>query len=350
MRVFVAGATGVLGRRLVADLVDRGHDVIGLVRDDTGEEQVIDRGGEPRWGDVLEPETIDPLVEDVDAIVHAATAIPTSEDPTDEEWAVNDSVRRDGTRNLLDAAVDAGVDRFLLESIVWVARQPDGSTFDEDATPHPNERTRSALDAERMALGAMDDHDLATGILRCGFFYAPDSAHTRQFGRDLLAGDLPIIGGGLLGRRDVPLSWIHVDDAATAFATAVETGVTGRFHVVDNEPASPAAFLQGLADRLDAPDPGRVPGWLAKHLADPDAVRLLTNPMPTSNDRFTARTGWSPTYPTYREGLDAVVETWIEDGTVVPTADGLQWHTEKTGGTDDEDDVVAADADRPSAN
>ena len=325
MRVFVAGATGVLGRRLVADLTARGHDVIGLVRNGTGERQVRDRGGEPRYGDVLDLETLESAIGDADAVVHAATAIPTSENPSDEEWAKNDRVRREGTRNLLAAGRTADIDQFVLESIVWVARQPDGSAFDEDSPPHPNERTRSALDAEERVLEAAKERDIAATVLRCGFFYAPDSAHIRQFGRDLLTGDLPIVGGGLLGRRDVPLSWTHVDDAATAFGAAVDAGVVGRYHVVDDEPASPAAFLRGLADRLDAPSPSRVPGWLAKFFVGRDTVRLLTNPMPTSNERFRAATDWEPTYPTYRAGLDAVVETWRSEGTVAETDDGLVW-------------------------
>ena len=325
MRVFVAGATGVLGRRLVADLTARGHDVIGLVRDEAGERRVRNRGGEPRYGDVLDPETLESAVGNADAIIHAATAIPTSQNPSEEAWALNDRVRREGTRNLLAAGRGADINRFVLESIVWVARQPDGSRFDEDSPPHPNERSRSALDAEERVLEARTESEFAATILRCGFFYAPDAAHTRQFGRDLIAGDLPIVGGGLLGRRDVPLSWIHVDDAATAFAAAVDAGVSGRFHVVDEEPASPAAFLRGLADRLEAPNPSRVPGWLAKFFVGRDTVRLLTNPMPTSNDRFRAATDWEPTYPTYRAGLDAVVETWLSEGTVAETDDGLAW-------------------------
>jgi nucleoside-diphosphate-sugar epimerase len=133
MKVFSSGATGVLGHRLVERLAERGNDVVGLARDDDGAALVEERGGDLRRGDVLERETLERAIDDdADAIVHAATAIPTATKPTDEDWARNDRVRLAGARNLVDVAGDA-VDRFLFPSIVWVARQPDGSPFDEDA-------------------------------------------------------------------------------------------------------------------------------------------------------------------------------------------------------------------------
>lgn len=202
MKVFVAGATGVLGRRLVAAFADRGHDVVGLVRDDAA----------------LEP-----------------------------------------------------------------------------------------------------------CMLRGGWFYAPDAAPTRQLGEGLLAGRMPIVGGGMLGRRDARLSIVHADDAAAAYVEAAEHELTGRFHVVDDQPITFAHFLRTLADRLGASAPRRVPGWLARFAVGKDTVRLLTNQMPTSADRLYAETDWEPTYPTCEDGIDAVVETWLDDGTIVETAEGSEW-------------------------
>ena len=325
MRSFIAGATGVLGRRLVAELAARGHEVVGLTRDDAGDELVRMRGGEPRRGDVLDRDSLREAAAGADVVVHAATAIPTSQKPTDEEWERNDRVRRDGARNLTAVAADVGADRFVQQSVVWVARQPDGSRFDETAEPNSDRTTRSALDAERIAREASEEAEFETTVLRCGFFYAHDAAHTRTFGEELLAGNVPILGGGLLGRTDAELSVLHVDDAARAFAEAVEGDSVGLFHVVDDEPVTTADLFRAFADRLGAPTPRRVPGWLAKYLAGEATVRLLTSPMPTTAERFRRDFDWEPEYPTYREGLDAVVERWREDGTLRETADGYEW-------------------------
>ncbi|WP_115865654.1 NAD-dependent epimerase/dehydratase family protein [Halorussus litoreus] len=338
MNVFVAGATGVLGRRLVAELAERGHEVIGLTRDDSGDELVRSRGGLPRRGDVLDRDSLRDACVDhgvdsgngIDAVVHAATAIPTAQKPTADEWEQNGRVRREGARNLTAVAAEADADRFVQASVVWVARQPDGSAFDESADPHPDRTTRSALDAERIAREAGgatggEESGFDSVILRCGFFYSHDSAHTRTFGEQLLAGKLPILGGGLLGRSDAELSLLHADDAATAFAAAVEGDAAGLYHVVDDEPVTTAKLLRSFAERLGASEPRRIPGWLAKYLAGEDTVRLLTNSMPTSAERFRRDFDWEPEHPTYREGLDAVVERWTADGTLAETPDGYEW-------------------------
>ncbi len=150
MNVFVAGATGVLGRRLVAELSTRNHHVVGLTRDARGDELVEENGGEPRRGDILDRESLVDTTEGCDVLIHAATAIPTSQKPSDEEWTRNDLVRVEGARNLVAVADEIDAKRLLLQSIVWVARQPDGSQFDEETTPNPDRVTRSALEAERV--------------------------------------------------------------------------------------------------------------------------------------------------------------------------------------------------------
>ena len=316
MKVFVTGATGVLGRRLVTRLADRDHDVLGLARDEAGERSVEEEGGTARRGDVLDPGTLERAVDDdVDVLVHAATAIPDSTKPTEAEWNRNDRVRLEGAENLLDAA-PSGVRQVLFPSVVWVARQPDGSRFDETADRHPDRATRSAAEVEDLLDRRADEGGFDAAILRCGFFYAPDARDTREWADQLLEGDLPVVGGGLLGRRNAELSFVHADDAATAFVAAIETGASGVYHVVDDEPATGAAFFERFADLLDAPEPGRVPGWLARFFVGKITAKSLTHPMPTTNERARAKLGWEPEYPTYREGLAQVVETWRADGTL----------------------------------
>ena len=127
-----------------------------------------------------------------------------------------------------------------------------------------------------------------------------------------------------LARRDAELSLVHAEDAARAFAAAATSEATGLYHVVDDEPVTFAALLSAFADRLGAPAPRRVPAWLAKRLAGADFVRTVASPMPTSNDRFRAAVDWEPTYSTYREGLDDVVESRVDSGVLVETADGYE--------------------------
>lgn len=311
MKVFIAGATGVLGWRLVEQFTDAGHEVIGLTRDEGGDQTVEAHGGHPVRGDILEPNTLHEAVDDdVEVIIHAATAIPTSTNPSREEWALNDRIRREGAENLVEIAGTVGADRVLMQSIVWVARPPDGQPFDEESDPHPNRITQSALDAERIVTSRAAALDYDPVVLRGGWFYAADTAHTRQIGERLETGDLPIIGGGLLGRRDAPISFIHVDDMASAFLAAAEGEATGIFHVVDDEPTSFAELLTELADRLDGPEPSRVPGWLARFLVGKSFVRLMTSPMRTSNAKLREAFDWTPMYPTVQGGLDRVVEEW----------------------------------------
>jgi nucleoside-diphosphate-sugar epimerase len=324
MQIAVTGATGVLGHRLVERLADRGHDVYGLARDEGGVELVEGCGGTARRGDVLDPDSLESLPE-VETLVHAATSIPTATKPTEEDWAQNDRVRIEGIHNLIDVLGEA-VDHVLFPSVVWVARQPDGSQFDETAPRNPVRATRSAATVEEYLEEAGPEYGFESAVLRCGYFYAPDAAHTRQFGESLLSGSLPIVGGGVLGRRDAELSFVHASDAARAFADAVEAELSGCYHVVDDQPATLADFLETFADYLETSSPRRLPGWLAKFVVGSEAVDMLTNPMPTTNQKLRDAVGWEPSYPTYREGLKQVVETWETDGTLVDRGEGYEWN------------------------
>lgn len=315
MNVFVAGATGVLGRRIVERFDANGHDVVGLARDDDGDDLVTSRGGTAHRGDVTDYDSLVEGAEGADVVVHAATAIPTAQKPSAEDWERNDRVRVEGAKNLTRLAAEVGADQFVQPSVAWVARQPDGRSFDESADPNPDRTTRSALEAESIARRAGEEHGFDVAVLRFGWFYGPESAQTRQIGENLLSGDMPVVGGGLLGREDATLSCIHVADAADALVAAVESGVDGLYHVVDEEPVTFETFLTELASQLDADEPSRVPGWLARFFVGKDAVRLFTNSMPTTNEKFEREVGWEPSYPTYREGLEAVVEAWEEEET-----------------------------------
>ncbi|MDY6764553.1 MAG: NAD(P)-dependent oxidoreductase, partial [Halobacteria archaeon] len=337
MRVFIAGSTGVLGKRLVEEFVKRSHDVVGLTRDDRGDKIVEERGGEPRRGDILDKESlIDAIDGNVDVVIHAATAIPTKMKPSNEDWKMNDRVRREGTENLVEAAGEADADTYLQQSITWVAKQPDGSKFDESSDVNPDRVTRSAVDAERIAKKGGEEHGFDVGVIRCGWFYSHDSAHTRMMAENLLKGRLPIIGGGILGRRDAKMSFSHVDDAARAFVTVAESGIpngdnsssqeSNLWHVVDDRPVTYADFISELADRLDASSPRRIPAWLARFFVGSYNADFFTSPIPTTNEKFRRDFDWEPEYPTYKEGLQKLVNEWESEGTIVETQNGYRWN------------------------
>lgn len=335
MKVFIAGSTGVLGKRLVERFVEKGHDVVGLTRDEEGDKKVEERGGEPQRGDILDKESLlDAVDEEVDVVIHAATAIPEKMKPSSDDWETNDRIRREGTRNLVEATDKANADTYLQQSITWVAKQPDGSEFDEESEVHPDRITQSAVDAENIAREGGEKHGFDVGVIRCGWFYSHDSYHTRLMGENLLDGKLPIIGGGILGRRDAEGSPLHVDDTARAFVTVAESGVsedasrseTDLWHVVDDHPVTYADFIKELSDRLDASSPRRIPAWLARFFVGSYNADFFTSPIPTTNQKFKNDFGWEPKYPTYREGMNEVVERWEEEGTIVETEEGYRWN------------------------
>ncbi len=316
MRVFIAGATGVLGRGLIRQFREQGHEVVGLVRRPEGERLIRSLGGDPRRADLFDAAALARAAEGAEVVIHAATSIPLRTRPRPEDWASNDRIRREGTRALTMAAARVGAKLYLQQSITWVARPPDGSAFDEGSPPHPDAVTQSALDGEGIAAKAGQRSGLTIGILRCGWFYGPDTAHTRMLAEGLQRRRLPIVGTG-----EAIWACLHTEDAAGAFVAAAVSGEGGLWHVVDDRPVMARDFLAGFARRLGAPPPRRVPVWLARLVAGRYAVRFLTSSTRTSNARIRRDLGWSPRFPSYEEGLDQVVATWRERGLDKPGAE-----------------------------
>jgi len=307
VRVFIAGASGVLGRRLVAQFTAREHAVIGLVRSPKAENTVREAGGEPRHADLFDAESLARAAEGCDTVIHAATAIPVKQKTTPADWAMNDRIRRKGTRCLTEAAAKIGAKTYLQQSIAWVARPKDDSPFDEDSPTVPEPAIQSAIDAEAIAREAGAAEGFTVSILRGGFFYDSGSAHTRMIGDALRKRQMPIIGSG-----ESMWAMIHSDDAASAYVAAAEKPRSGVWHITDNELVPVRTFLKEFAARLGAPAPRRVPVWLARWLAGDQAVEYFTRSTRTTNARFRSEFGWTPRYPTYREGLDQIVAAWKE--------------------------------------
>src|SRR5213083_3013260 len=219
MRGLGAGATGVLGRRIVRQLVARNHRVVGLARSEAAEATVRSLGGEPRRADLFDANAVAQAAQGCEIIIRAATAIPTKVRSGPKDWVMDDRIRREGTRSLVAATARVGARAFLQESVVWAV---------------------GTLDGERIAREAGSSQGFPTLALRCGGFYSADGWHTRILA-DSIAKGRPV----LVGRQSPLWSLIHTDDAASAFVTAAEAPKPGVWHVVDDSPGDPRRVPRG---------------------------------------------------------------------------------------------------------
>lgn len=309
MKVFIQGATGVLGRRLVGAFAADGHEVVGLARDEKGAAAVTAAGGVPARADVFDAASLAAAAAGAEVVVRAATAIPATMRPTPRAFAENSKLRVEGTKALLAAASRVGAKVFLQESIVWVARPPDGAPFDENSPLHPDAISASMAEAEALARSMGADGKMVTTSLRMGNFYAAEAWHTRLFGERVKAHKLPIVGPGT-----AEFATVHADDAASAFLAAAHSPHAGTYHVMDDKAAPIGDILNELARLLHAAPPGHVPKWLARLAAGKYTAEFFTVPMRTSNARFKETFGWKPQYSTYRETLAQITEAWRGEG------------------------------------
>jgi 2-alkyl-3-oxoalkanoate reductase len=302
MRVFVAGASGAIGTRLVPQLVDRGHEVIGTSRSAEKAEQIRALGAEPVALDLLDRASVRRAVLEAepDAIVHQATALAelSFSRNFDRTFAETNRLRTEGTDVLLAAGGEAGVDRFVAQSFASYRTAREGGwvkTEDDPLDPAPPAKARESNAAMRHVEEVVTN---AGGIaLRYGIFYgAPNDGliepvRKRQY---------PIIGDG-----GGVASWIHLDDAAAATVLALEHDGPGIFNIVDDEPAPVREWLPVLAEALGAGPPRRFPRWLARLFAGEAAVVMGTEARGASNAKAKRELGWEPRYPSWREGFVA---------------------------------------------
>jgi nucleoside-diphosphate-sugar epimerase len=307
MRVFVAGATGVIGRRLVPRLREAGHEVTAMTR---RQERALDLRAadtQPVVCDVFDAERLQRAVEDArpEVVVHELTDLPPALDPRkmEEQLAGNDRIRTEGTRNLVAAAVAAGARRMVAQSIAF-AYEPmgEGLKSEEDPlwddAPWPWSRSISAL---RELDDAVTSTEGIEGlVLRYGFFYGPGSSYGRggYWEREVRRRRFPIVGRG-----SGVFPFIHVDDAADATVIAVARGAPGIYNIVDDDPAPLREWLPVYADSVGAKRPRRVPRFVARLLAGRYAVMLGTELRGASNERAKRELGWQPRYSSWREGF-----------------------------------------------
>jgi nucleoside-diphosphate-sugar epimerase len=309
MRVFVAGATGAVGRRLVPMLVDGGHEVVGMIRSPRRGREVIELGATPAVADGLDREAVLTAVRraEPEVVVHEMTGLAEADDLRhfDRVLAPTNRLRTEGLDNLMAGARVVGARRVIAQSYGHWRYASAGPIADEDDLfdPSPPASMRPTLAAiRRLEETLAAAQDLEGIALRYGLFYGPGSALGADgaFADMVRARKLPLIGKGT-----GVWSFIHVDDAASAVVAALSEGAPGVYNIVDDDPAPVSAWLPALASALGARPPRRVPAWLARMAAGEAGVYLFTRPTGRSNAKAARELGWRPSWPTWREGFVA---------------------------------------------
>jgi 2-alkyl-3-oxoalkanoate reductase len=303
MRVFVVGATGAIGTRLVPQLIDAGHEVIGTSTSAAGADRVHALGAEAVVLDLLDREAVRRAVLESapDAIVHEATALKdvTFSRNLDRSFVQTNRLRTEGMDSLLAAAWEANVPRFVAQSFASMRYAREGGPVKGEDAP----LERSPVDGMADTSAAMNYLDQAVVaargiVLRYGVFYGADNdgliepLRKRQF---------PIVGDG-----GGYASWIHLDDAAAATVLALEHDGPAVYHVVDDEPAPVREWLPVLAEALGAKPPRHFPVWLARLFAGDVAVMMGTETRGASNAKAKRELGWTLRYPSWRQGFAEV--------------------------------------------
>ena len=308
MKIFVAGASGAIGRRLVPLLTARGHRVVGTTRSRDKIEQVRALGAEPIVLDGLDRAAVIEAVasSEPDVVVHQMTALADFTDfrRFEQAFAVTNRLRTEGTDNLIAGMRAAGVSRLVAQSYAgWPCARTGGPVKDEDdpLDDNPPPALGATLSAIRHLEGAVvDAPDVRGTVLRYGSFYGP--------GTSLGAGGIqvelvrqrrfPIVGGG-----GGVTSFIHIADAAAATLAAIEADKPGLYNITDDEPAPVAQWLPALARAIGAKAPRSVPAWVGRLFVGEHGVVLMTDVRGASNEKAKRELGWSPAFASWREGF-----------------------------------------------
>jgi nucleoside-diphosphate-sugar epimerase len=308
MRVFVAGATGAIGRQLVPRLVAAGHEVHGMTRSAANKALLEELGAVPVIADALDGHRVAEAVGAVgpDVIVHQLTAIGAVDTRhMERDFAATNRLRTEGTDHLLAAGRAVGVRRFVAQSnaIVYGRAGAAVQTEEEAFDPSPASTMRANQEAIRHLEGAVLGARWTEGIaLRYGWFYGPGTGIAQD-------GEVP----ELIRRRRFPLvgdggavwSFIHVADAAEATVAAIEHGRRGVYNVVDDDPAPVAEWLPTLAEQLGAKKPMHVPRLVGRLFAGEAGVVMMTELRGASNAKAKRELAWRPSHPSWRQGLAA---------------------------------------------
>lgn len=306
MRVFVAGATGAIGRQLVPRLVAAGHEVHGMTRSEAKRGLLTEQGAVPVVADALDADQVAEAVARArpDVIVHQLTAIPKNLNVRriDREFELTNRLRTEGTDHLLSAGQAVGVRRFVAQSNIVLYARTGGLVKREDDPfdRSPVRAMRGSLEAIRHLEAAVLGASWTEGVvLRYGWFYGPSTsmAPGEEFYELVRKRRLPLVGAG-----GGVWSFVHVADAAEASVAAVEHGTRGVYNVVDDDPAAVAEWLPALARQLGAKPPMRVPRFVGRLFAGEWGTVTMTELRGASNAKAKRELGWEPSRRSWRHG------------------------------------------------
>lgn len=310
MRVLVAGASGVLGQPTVRELLEAGHEVVGLARDDRAEAIIRELGAEAARGDVLDQSAVSRAAEGSEAIVNLTGALPTGKDgkAARANWEQLERVWRQGTAHLIEAARVTEAQVLVHASLGLLYGERGESWVTEEASLTSERLVASALDADRTVTSAAEA-GLPAVVLRLGTVYGRDAWHTRVLAQQARQRALAVIGDG-----KAYWSLIHADDAGRAIARAVDDAEAGAVYNVSDDRPMPMGDLVGLIARLTgAPQPSKIPAMLARAVAGSDVVTLLTTSVRLSNRAIKQDLDLTFRYPTPEEGLREVLRSPVPD-------------------------------------
>jgi nucleoside-diphosphate-sugar epimerase len=308
MRVFVAGASGAIGRQLVPRLVAAGHEVAGTTRTESRLDAIRGMGATPFLLDALDRDRVLHAVADFhpEVILHEMTDLGGLDMRTfAKDFEATNRLRTQGTDHLLEAGRAAGIRRFIAQSYAGWPFARSGSrvkTEDEPLDPEPAAAMRTAFEAIQHCEGATLAADWTEAIvLRYGSFYGPGT------GLDLDGEQLALVRKRrwpLIGKSEGVWSFIHIADAAEATLAAIERGTRGIYHIVEDDPPTAAEWLPVVAARLGAPPPLRVPKWLGRILGGEAATVVMTEIRGASNAKAKRELAWQPKH-SWRDSLGA---------------------------------------------
>ena len=308
MKVFVAGATGAIGRHLLPLLAARGHEVVGMTRSSNKAASLQEAGAEPVIADGLDGAAVEHALMRTrpEVVIHQMTGLTgaSSFKKFDDEFATTNALRTRGTDILLAAARRSGARRFIAQSFGGWNYERTGSDLKSEEhalDPRPPLNQSKSLHAirhlERAVVGAEGMDGIA---LRYGFFYGPGTslAVDGDIVKLVLKRRLPIVGDGA-----GVWSFVHIGDAASAAVAALERGSPGAYNIVDDEPAPVAVWLPELARVSGAKAPRRIPVWLGRVAIGEVGISMMTQIRGMSNGKANRELGWQPSYKSWREGF-----------------------------------------------
>lgn len=305
MKVFVAGASGAIGRRLLPQLIEAGHDVTGMTRSESSAERMRSKGAKAVVCDAFDRPALGRALAEAapDVVVNQLTALPEDYDIRKIDYGPTNRLRTEGTRNLIEASLEAGAGRMVAQSISFLIAPEGDAVRDEDAraftdAPAPFDTgVAAALEMEAAVTGTPGLEGL---VLRYGFFYGPGTYYADG---GYLAEETRKRRQPIVGRGTGVFSFCHVDDAAGATVAAVERGAPGIYNVCDDEPAAMRDWLPFYAETVGAKKPLRIPKPVARLLAGRFAAAMATELRGNSNAKIKRELDWRPTYASWRQGF-----------------------------------------------